>query len=527
LFNDFAEAIAENKGAYFLGTIVLAKGKDKLPQVADGQQRLATATILIAAIRDHFHRKGDAKRALSLQPYLMEIDSHTTELVPKLILNVDDHDFFTKYVCAEPGDSDRAIEPDEDKLSHKLIMAAAQMAADRVRTIVEGYADQAQTPRLLEWVDFIEKGAQVIVLDVPDHLNAFVMFETLNDRGLKASQADLVKNYLLRLAESQTPSRIIEAQSKWASMTGILQSLGQEDMTVTYLHHILITKFGPTKERDVYEKLQGWANSPNRALEAVHELDESANDYAALFNADHSKWNEYGSSTRNHISTINRDLRVEQIRPLMFAVTRHFSIKEAQKAFRLFVFWSVRFLIAGGRGGLLDRNYSVTAQSVAAKEIKTAETLTQALDNIIPSDALFEAEFSEARVSQQHLARYYLRALERTRNGQDEPEWVPNDDEQVVNLEHILPQNPQGSWGDIDDDTARACWRRLGNTVILQATKNSIIGNASFDEKRPILEKSGFILTQDAAKQAAWGVPQIEARQKELAKLAVNTWPRK
>jgi len=187
----------------------------------------------------------------------------------------------------------------------------------------------------------------------------------------------------------------------------------------------------------------------------------------------------------------------------------------------------VRFLIVGGRGGLLDRNYSIAAQRVARGDIKTAEELTKSLMEIIPSDALFQQEFSEARVSQVHLARYYLRALERIRKGQPEPEWIPNDDEYAINLEHILPQSAQDGWTDIDDETARAYWRRLGNMVILQASKNSIIGNASFEEKRPTFKASGFLLTQEAGDYAKWGVAEIESRQKELAKLAVQTWPTK
>src|SRR5262249_37930542 len=161
-------------------------------------------------------------------------------------------------------------------------------------------------------------------------------------------------------------------------------------------------------------------------------------------------WNEYGTATRKHIATMNRDLRVYQIRPLMFSVARHFSIKEAKLAFRLFVFWSVRFLIVGGRGGLLDRNYSQRAQEVGNGKIKTAKELTDSLLSIIPSDALFETAFSEARVSQVHLARYYLRALELKKKGDPEPEFVPSDEEQTINLEHILPENPHTSWPTID-----------------------------------------------------------------------------
>ena len=57
LFQDFSKAINQDRKTYFLGTIVLTKGKDNVPEVADGQQRLATTTILLAAIRDYLLRK--------------------------------------------------------------------------------------------------------------------------------------------------------------------------------------------------------------------------------------------------------------------------------------------------------------------------------------------------------------------------------------------------------------------------------------------------------------------------------------
>jgi hypothetical protein len=521
LFRDFANAIANNKATYFLGTIVLTRGVGDIPEVSDGQQRLATTTILLAAIRDYFHRNGDTTRAGVIEStYLTTTDIRTTAITPKLRLNVDDNAFFQNYVLATPGTTPRRTVPTKD--SHKRIARAAQIATEHVKQIVQPYSASAKTDRLLEWEEFIRQGAQVILLRVPDHMNAFVMFETLNDRGLKASQADLIKNYLF----SHANERIQEAQQRWAKMIGVLETLGQEEVTVTYLHHLLITKFGPTVAREVFDKVRQYVNeSESRSIQFLDELAESATDYAALFNSDHKKWNEYGTATRKHISTINRDLRVQQIRPLMFAVAHHFSVREAQRAFRLFVYWSVRFLIVGGRGGLLDRNYAVRAQDIGAGKIKTAKDLTTAMMDIIPSDALFETAFAEARVSQIHLARYYLRALEAKRKGDSEPQWIPQDDEQAVNLEHLLPENPQHNWPHVTADAADAYYKRIGNMVLLQAKKNSIAGNAPFSDKKQILQESTFLLTSEVAKYDTWGPEQIAERQQRLAKLAVETWP--
>lgn len=520
LFQDLAGAI-DNDRTYFLGTIVLTRGQDDFPEVTDGQQRLATTSILLAAIRDWFFRQGERDHSDSIEnDYLRKFDLMDSTVVPRLQLNVDDNDYFSQQILARPDESIRNnAQPTKD--SHRLIQQAARIAAQHVRDILEPHNAHHRKKVLIRWVNFIKAEAQVIVLTVPDDLDAFLMFETLNDRGLKASQADLLKNYLL----GQAKDRVVEAQQKWAQMIGVLQSFGHDDIVVTYLHHLLITRHGPTRAAEIFSKVKTSVSGPTQALKFLTDAAEGANDYAALFNSDHKKWNTYGTSTRRHISTINRDLRVQQIRPLMFSVARNFSPKEAQRAFRLFVYWSVRFLIVGGRGGLLDRNYAVAAQEVGLGKITTANDLTKALSDIIPSDALFAAGFSEARVSSNFLARYYLRALEQKRTGEQEPEWVPSDEENAINLEHILPENPQANWPHIPTETAKAYYRRIGNMVLLQATKNSIIGNGTFEDKKAVLGASTFLLTSDVATEDDWGPTEIEKRQGDLAKLAVETWP--
>jgi len=521
LFGDLADAIAKNKGAYFLGTIVLTRSEQgDVPEVSDGQQRLATTTILLAAIRDYFHKLKETKRVADLeQTYLRTIDRQTTEDVPRLRLNVDDAEFFRRVVISSPSSPERNTPA--KKASHARIKIAAELAAERVGQIVNPHKPAVRIARLLEWMDFIDQGAQVIILRVPDHLNAFVMFETLNDRGLKASQADLLKNHLLGLCGD----RIHEGQQRWATMLGILESMGRGDVTVTYLHHLLIIKHGPTKEREVFDKVKESVNNQSRALEFLEELCDSANDYAAVFNAEHKKWNEYGSITRKNLATINRDLRVEQIRPLMFAIGRFFSPKEAKLAYRMLVAWAVRLLIVGTRGGVLDRAYALRANEMSNGQIETAKGLLDALSDVLPTDALFEAAFAEARVSNERLARYYLRALELKRKNSPEPEFVPNDEENSINLEHILPENPGAHWRVFNPETASAFHKRIGNLAILQAKRNSIVGNNSFAEKKPVLKASAFMLTSDVAKYDRWGAEEITERQKELAKLAVSTWP--
>src|SRR5689334_6329324 len=61
LFDDFGNAMLKRQPSYFLGTIVLTPGRP--PCVIDGQQRLATTSIFLAAVRDALLKLGRKKDA--------------------------------------------------------------------------------------------------------------------------------------------------------------------------------------------------------------------------------------------------------------------------------------------------------------------------------------------------------------------------------------------------------------------------------------------------------------------------------
>lgn len=522
LFDDFVRAI--NQGAYFLGTIVATRSKDGALEVADGQQRLATVTILLAAIRDAFHGFDDELNVESLdRDFLNTIDRKQRQRIPRLTLNVDDQEFFRKRVLSMPGEKDRKVAPTRE--SHKRISRACELAAKHIQGLTRNRSEQTRAEVLLHWVEFLQDGAQVILLKVPDHLNAFRMFETLNDRGLKTSQADLLKNYLF----GEAADRISEAQHKWSGMAGVLESVAVDEIVLTYLRHLLVAKHGATRERDVYDKIKSTVAGSYPALEFLDDLAENANLYVALLNHRHAHWNGYGNFSakiRRHVETLN-ELHVEQIRPLMLACLKSFGPKEAEKAFRMFISWAVRFMIAGGPTGTIEKYYAGRATEVWKGEIANAADLQKAMLKYLPDDAAFRSAFATTRVSKSYLARYFLRSLEQKHKGEDEPEHVVNDDPTVLTLEHILPENPGSGWAGIQQDTAEAIYRRLGNLALLKASTNSnVCGNDSFAAKKAAYKAySSLELTKMVLAEPKWGAEEINRRQEVLAKLAVQTWP--
>src|SRR5580704_16657043 len=72
LLDDFKNVITAKGVEYFLGTIVVSNQEDEnKPRVVDGQQRLATTLIFIAAVRDYLHSKQDQEASKIERIYML------------------------------------------------------------------------------------------------------------------------------------------------------------------------------------------------------------------------------------------------------------------------------------------------------------------------------------------------------------------------------------------------------------------------------------------------------------------------
>ena len=516
MFRDFAKAITDGDRSYFLGTIVTIPRSPETLEVIDGQQRLATTAIFLAQIRNHLVGSEPLIAESITNDFLTVIDREKRARVTKLQLNLDDNEFFRAAITESPpkGEVHRA--------SHARIQDAFREAARQIKTVVGAYDPKDHGDVLNQWLQFIEHGAQVILLMVPSDINAYKMFETLNDRGLKTSQSDLVKNYLF----GQSDRRLAEAQQKWALLRGTLETLDEDDITVTFLRHALISMGGYLREPEVYEVVQRRAKGEQQTIALLSSLEALAINYVAIFNPEHEKWNTYPDAMRRAIQILNL-FNIRPFRPLMLAVASRFAETDGARAFEVFVAWGVRLLIASStRSGSVEHPLADAAKLVSDGEITTTKDLQGRLSTMIPNDQKFARAFEVATVSKASLARYYLRALERTAKGESEPYFLPTNDRETINLEHVLPRNPDlGSWDAFSEEAAQLNTRRLGNLALLLAKKNTNLGSESFDIKRAVYAASPYVLTSQIATVDDWNEDAIANRQEHLAQLALGTWP--
>jgi hypothetical protein len=519
LYQDLAKAIADEEPDYFLGSIVVAKTNGQM-EVFDGQQRLATTIILLAAVRNYYQETDDDKRAKIIESnYVMGLELGTLEEQPKFKLSKVDHDFYLKHVLSDDPTVRAQTQPHGD--SHDRIKIATEIAAKHVQNIIAALPSSSRGQALNNWVTFLLERAMIICVQVPDDRSAYIVFETMNDRGLRPSAADLLKNHLFGLADN----RINEAEQSWTMMSGALETVpdANDDIVVTYIRHLWISQHGPTRTKDLFDKIKQDVKGKQAAIDLANALAVNAPYYAAILNPAHDMWNPYGPDARKHIATLV-GLGMEQMRPLLLAGLAKFGEAEINKFLLTVVCWAVRFLVLGVSGsGALEGQYGRNAFEITQGRIKDTDGLASSMADIIPLDDAFKSAFSTVRVAKANLARYYLRALQLKADGQFQPQYVPNDGAEI-NLEHVLPQSPSDEWA-LDADTLKANYRRLGNLVLLQAAENTVAGNSGYEKKKPVLLNSQFSLTREAGQYDEWTINEIDDRQSKLAELAVNTWP--
>ena len=175
---------------YFLGSVVLIKAEDDpSAEVVDGQQRLTTLTMLIAALR---HCIEDATYSDALTKYLYE-EGDPIEGNPnryRLTLRERDAEFFR--TIANLGELDHAQLSD----SRQNIRANALLYLKRLSTLSD-----KQRVRL---VQFIVKNCLLVVVSTPDLDSAYRIFSILNDRGMDLSHSDILKSEIIgRISQDQ------------------------------------------------------------------------------------------------------------------------------------------------------------------------------------------------------------------------------------------------------------------------------------------------------------------------------------
>ncbi|PNV30905.1 hypothetical protein C1708_33035 [Streptomyces sp. DH-12] len=532
---------------HFLGAVVL----DQLPtptgamparQVIDGQQRLTTLQVLLAAIRD----------------VARELDVHDkyVRALAKLTANDDDmaddpHALYKVW----PTHIDRASF--RDIVDGRLRRAAdvAAPAAPGAPAIVQAYwffrdrtVEWAQELRYESTVDegfdalvrVVRDKFELVVIDLKPEDNAQVIFEALNDRGTPLQASDLVKNLVFQKAEEQGLPVEELYRDVWAQLEtpdwrkevrqGRLKRPRLDVFLTQYLtcelaEEVLNPELFLTFRRYV-------ADSEMPLADLMRGMVDRADAYRKLTAEDQP------ATPEGRVLRTVGVLDANTVLPVLLWLVTRFDEDDRAGAMRDLDSYLVRRTVCR----LTTKNYNRLFLELL-KELKAKDDPAVVTDFLLRQDAdsgywprdhdiryVFRSQPLYKHLTRARL-RLVLTELEATLYS-GKTERIVHDGE--LTIEHLLPQSWEAHWPLPDDaghGSVEAHQRRealvhtLGNLTLLTGKLNPAVSNGPWERKRAeILKHSALSLNRSLPER--WDEDTIMARADHLAEAFCRRWQR-
>lgn len=206
LLLDLRLAISRNARYYFIGPVVLVGAGAGEAEIVDGQQRLATLSILLAYLRDRCGRE----EAQGLQRLI------AARRAGGLRLRASDQEFFRQYVHTQGAIEKLANLQRTETDAQGLLAAAAQC----IRDTLSGFTEE----ELAALQRFLLDRVVFSVIESDDRDGASLLFRVLNDRGRDLSDAAIIKSELLEAARLEEG----EAESAAQQWDALEERLGRD-----------------------------------------------------------------------------------------------------------------------------------------------------------------------------------------------------------------------------------------------------------------------------------------------------------
>ena len=503
---------------HFIGSLVLAPTPALGPAgvqcflVVDGQQRLTTLTLLLCAIRDH--------RAS------FEGGQHFDRVNEKYLVN--------KW---EDGAPTKLLPTQADRSSYLACVHATPLAGGddpvgaayrffRARLLdVDDPDDQLDIQRVEEAVI---NGLSVVAVTAQHGDNAHRIFESLNNTGLKLTQADLLRNYLFM----RLPTRGEHGyHTLWLPLQGRLSA---ENLELLFWLD-LVQRDETAKQSDTYALQQARLDRLAGEDEVAREVERFA------------RLGELLAAILDPAQEKHKQVRVRLQRLQAWGTTTVYPIllhllerrargaandEQVVAALTCVESYLVRRVVTGRATAGLNR---ILLRAVP--ELAGREPVDAALRTFLSTGRKFWATDTEVRQAVRTVAFYWSgRAAQKTlilrwlEESMGSKELV---DFRSLTLEHVMPQTPTPAWRamlahDLDEnedlDTAyQALLHTIGNITV--TGYNPTLSNAPFDLKRAKLQDSGLRLNQEIARSPRWGRAEIVARADILAERIIKLWP--
>lgn len=497
------------KSTHFLGAVVtmparsVPVGVSKF-MVIDGQQRLTTIAILLCAIRDSLG---------------------STEQIPKL--QIQDH-YLTNYGC-DGLEFFKLLPTQSDRTAYSpLIQQLPQVPDSQFKKAYEYYRrrlkdldDEGNRLDAKNVLEIIKSRLMVVMINLSDSDDPYLIFESLNFKGSPLEQSDLVRNYFLM----RFP--VTEQQAVYDGLWLPMQTrLGPN--LAEFMRHYLGAEGEEVRKGDVYAAVKRLVSDSDPAAVRLlmTRMAQMAVFYSRIATIAPEEEERFGK-----FFTIFHRLDFGTAYPLLLSIYEdyadgQFGADEFVSCLRILDSYIVRRMVVGVPSNSLSGTFIALCRTKPATETPSA-WLSAALakeskNRRWPTDTEFMESWLKSAVYPSRVCQIILERIEEQFGHHETVSFVES------TIEHVLPQTLSPQWELMLGQRAaliQAEWlHTVGNLTL--TGYNPALGNQSFSEKQKIFAQSHFELNRYFANLSTWGEDQILQRSKVLFKTALSLWPR-
>ena len=529
LWTDIVDTAEETATDHFFGTLILqlSPNEPKSATIVDGQQRLTTVFIFLAAIRDAINELSvkeiapEKNRLAPIRP--MEI-AWQTILSPKQARG--DYRFESSRFLRKVMSECVLAEPLDQKplpMRDKKVTIALRKGVRHARLLVQKemnkqVTDQDRLMRAFELLKALTDKFYVLQIETGSIGESLDIFLTLNNRGLPLGPSDLVRGELMRILgqglneqeQGKLKERILD---EW---TDIVELVSEPE---TFLRHFLLA----TSEDKVQKKLV--VDFVKRRLNGGEEVDkvqEAENFWRDLksasvrYGAIISQPNQLGEDYAYYVELLEGLQKSHRI-ALMTLLNQSYAEDEVSEIIRLIYVLSYRWSMANLSRQAIEDLFQALSTKMREGAIASdliSELVSQCDDVHVDFSRFFRGDIDDDFVTK--AALHFINKL--TAKG------TIIHDLKVLHLEHIAPQSETDEWlasfyaGDESkysryESTVTAG----GNLTLLDPGLNTKIGNKNFLAKKAEYTKSGLFITSNLCEFESWDESLVLERSEWLA----------
>lgn len=509
---------------YFIGSIVTYKTGDARA-VVDGQQRLTTLTILLAILRDAFDLINSVNQADGIQRL---IERYDLENKARFVLATETSypylQFAIQHRVPEAGRAAKGYEDEFLRGAHTFLLSQVNIELE----IAKGAGLQSETAiknrrhKRIEQLRDTVLALKLILVQLDNEDDAYLVFETLNTRGKDLTTSDLLKNHLARLLRA-TNARGDVVRSKWATVTENIKAIDLIDVSVDdFVYHYWLAKNDFAKARDIFKLAKKVILTKVIATKTLSELESYSEIYRNIFRPNLRRWRNDETKIKSSIEVVVNRFRVRQPLPLILTAIYKYEQKTLTKsevermlwAIELFTFVHAGLMSVRSSGGVLQM-YAAHARELSrsnatSRREKTIDDLIFKLRVKLPAKNEFLERFSSLKYSdvlpaEKRLVQYSLTKL---------IEIVAPSlsvDQMQMSIEHIAPQS--GNLISAENISS------IGNLWYLNTTFNNQLGSMAIEGKLQEYRRANMPCDDILKEATEWSSASIEKRAIHLAEL--------